>query len=815
MRLSHSHPVDLVHHQNNSLGFQGTRYPDETFSIHILSPNIVRVCHYPDGEPRLNRTWMIVEDDNDVPYEGRLRNTIAPQTKVPHLVETDAQQVKIQTDTLQIEVALGDFSLTWRNKQNEVIAQDIQHRAYPFDRAGESIFHYQTSPHNARYYGFGERSGELNKHGRRLRMVNFDSLGYNAQTTDPLYKHVPFYITFLPEQGITYGLLYDNLATTTFDLGCEIDAYAGSYYRYYHAEAGDLDYYFIYGPTIPDVLEQYSSLVGRMHLPPKWSLGYLGSTMLYTEQPDAQDQLKQFVELCEEHQIPCDMFHLSSGYATGKNGNRYVFHWNRDRIPEPKAMIDHFHEAGIHLSANCKPYFLTTHPDYQYLKSEGYFIQNAEGDEPELTRLWSGGAFTSGQGAYFDFTNLEAYRWWQAQLKAALIDLGIDSVWNDNNEYQLWDDEAQCHGMRDTILIGIARPLQTLLMNRASFEVQSNTKPNERPFVLTRSGCPGIQRYAQTWSGDNMSDWDTLRYNIPMGLGMGLSGIPNIGHDVGGFFGPKPDAELFLRWIQNGIFHPRFTIHSYNTDGTVNEPWMYPELLPFVRNAIRFRYRLLPYLYNLFLQANLTGQPIIRPLVYHFPDDPKCWDESFDFMLGADLLVPSVLNDGDRERDVYLPQGTNWFDFFAGTRYEGGQTITLPAPLESFPLLAREGAMIPMGKVMQYIGEQADDEREVLLFPPLYSAHIEWSYREDDGISLDYKNGVVTDIRVTLGCELDHVSVNVQTEGRYQLPYDRIRFVLPIGDPRTLSAENIIEQGVDAHGRRWVMLHIMQGDHDA
>jgi alpha-glucosidase len=175
------------------------------------------------------------------------------------------------------------------------------------------------------------------------------------------------------------------------------------------------------------------------------------------------------------------------------------------------------------------------------------------------------------------------------------------------------------------------------------------------PYLISRSGCPGIQRYTQTWSGDNQSNWETLKYNIPMGLGLSLSGVPNTGHDVGGFSGNAPSPELFVRWVQNGVFHPALYHSLVPSDGSVNEPWMYPEVLPIIREWIEFRYRLIPYLYTLLFESTQTGHPIIRPMVYAFPGDPKCHTESFDFMLGPNLLVASVLQDGARSRPVYLP----------------------------------------------------------------------------------------------------------------------------------------------------------------
>jgi alpha-glucosidase len=329
-------------------------------------------------------------------------------------------------------------------------------------------------------------------------------------------------------------------------------------------------------------------------------------------------------------------------------------------------------------------------------------------------------------------------------------------------------------------------------MARASFEATSEFTPNERPFVLSRSGCPGIQRYAQTWTGDNETSWHTLRYNIPMGLGMGLSGAPNTGHDVGGFYGPAPDPELFVRWVQNGIFHPRFAIHSWNTDGTVNEPWMYPDVLPIVREWIQFRYRLQPYLYTLFFEAYQTGHPIIRPMVYHFPDDPRCHDESFDFLLGSHLLVASVLEPDARTRRVYLPSGTWWCDYYSGEWYEGGQEIEVDAPLDRIPLLVRDGGIIAMTPL------KTPDQREVYVFARGEAAT---TLVEDDGISLDYQQGGYTTVRLTLTQDGDGWTANAErTHADYALPYSQITFIIAGAQP--------IRDGEQRNGRWHVTVDV-------
>ena len=215
-------------------------------------------------------------------------------------------------------------------------------------------------------------------------------------------------------------------------------------------------------------------------------------------------------------------------------------------------------------------------------------------------------------------------------MKAQLLDNGIASTWNDNNEFEVWDDSALANLNGRGGAMACLRPVQTGLMLRASALAQQEHRQN-RPFLVTRSGGPGLQRYAQTWTGDNRTDWKTLRYNLRMGHGLSLSGIFNFGHDVGGFAGRKPEPELFMRWIEQGIYWPRFTIHSWNDDGSANEPWMYPEILPLVRAAMEWRERLVPLLYTLMWRAHAHHEPILRPLFFDFPDEAESYEENDAF----------------------------------------------------------------------------------------------------------------------------------------------------------------------------------------
>jgi len=771
---------DLPKHTFESFTDSGysRRYPGSPrFSIDILEEWLVRVRILPDGNSRLDRTWMIQgsAEAPDLPKEGRNRDDFGVFS-CPEWDSGSAEScIFLKTSSLEVRIDRESTCLSWHDSGGRTFARDLPTKPYLIDADGRGVYHYLRREPNEAYYGFGERSGPLNKRGTRMRMQNLDALGYNARTTDPLYKHWPIYITFRPDLQIAYGLIYDNLSDTVFDLGKEIDAYHVDY-RYWHAEDGDIDYYMIYGPSIKEVVERISLLIGRVPLPPRWSLGYLGSGMGYTDSSQASVRLDEFAQLCMKHDIPCDMFHLSSGYSMSNDNKRHVFAWNRDRVPEPESISRLFHQAGIKVAANIKPCLLDSHPEYQEASREGLFLQDDHG--AHLSMFWGG------KGSYIDFTSENGYRWWKKKVAEEILNYGIDATWNDNNEYEVWNSTIQCSGFGRPISIAQIKPLQSLLMTRASCESQCENRPELRPYLLCRSGCPGIQRYAQTWSGDNSTSWETLRYNIPMGLGLSISGQPNTGHDVGGFWGDAPSPELFIRWIQNGILHPRFSIHSWRLDGTASEPWMYPEITPLVRELIRFRYRLIPYLYSLFFEASRSGTPIIRPLIYQFPEDPELVDESFDFLLGPKLLAAVVFTEGARERDVYLPAGTDWCDIATGKWYPGGRIVTVPAPLERSPLLAAEGALIPMGKSMQFVGSEMDDVRQVLVFPGK-SGQSWFDLVEDDGVTNRYRDGGQTILRLHVKSTAARIILDIEYLARgYELPYAAIDFLLPPGESR-------------------------------
>ncbi|MEG0232650.1 MAG: glycoside hydrolase family 31 protein [Hafnia sp.] len=754
------------------------------FRIYILESGLFRVLIKQRGELALNRTWSIAPQ-TDVSWEGRDRESTEGFTRPTfELVQRDTE-LCISTDKMRVTVH-QPLWLEWEycNEAGEwlPLAADRPTSAYLLNAHGDGVAHYQRRFPTESYYGLGEKAGDLNRTGGRYEMRNLDAMGYNAASTDPLYKHIPFTIT--RKEDVSFGLFYDNLTSTMLDLGNELDNYHLAYRRY-QAEAGDLDYYMFVGPKVLDVTKAFVRLTGKTFFGPKWSLGYSGSTMYYTDAPDAQNQLMKFIELCREHDIPCDSFQLSSGY-TSINNKRYVFNWNYDKVPQPKVMSQAFLDAGIKLAANIKPCLLQDHPKYQEVAQQGLFIRDSEADCAERSVFWDD------EGSHLDFTNPAAVKWWQDNVTQQLLEMGIGSTWNDNNEYEVWDGEARCHGFGQEIAIKQIRPVMPLLMMRASLEAQQRFTPNKRPYLISRSGCAGMQRYVQTWSGDNRTSWQTLRYNTRMGVGMSLSGLYNVGHDVGGFSGDKPDAELLVRWVQNGVMHPRFTIHSWNDDHTVNEPWMYPAVTPAIRDAIVLRYRLLPYFYTLLWQASENDEPMLRPTFLDHENDAATFAETDDFMLGKDLLVASVVEQGQRQREIYLPANeSGWYDFYTGQWFSGGQTITVDAPLERLPLIVRAGAMLPLSGRTAFVDAAADDSRELMLFPPMGKGCDRGMLFDDDGETYAWREGQALWLNWEIASDNQRIDVTFTRKGDYQPAWKEIVIRLPQSEQRKLYVNGV------------------------
>ena len=729
--------------------------------ILFLTDSILRIRAGFDGdfaEESYSLVMTAWEDRMDDFLKGR-RTRVEAADAV--LSDGDREAV-IEGRILKVVVEKDPFRICVYDKEGTLLHADIVDLAYMEDSNHRRIHTSEISPEDC-FYGFGEKSGSFNKAQKFMSMSPKDAMGYNPRETDSLYKHIPFYIKLNRGTRKAVGYFYHNTCECDFDMGREKSNYWKPHSRY-RTDGGDIDLFLIAGPSVRQVVERYTDLTGKSAMLPRYALGYLGSSMYYPElDNDCDDAILDFIDTTREEKIPVDGFQLSSGYCTvetDKGIKRCVFTWNKKRFKDPREFFAQMEKRGVTVSPNVKPGILLIHPKLDEMKAKGMFIKASGSDEPGIGTWWGG------KGVFADFTNPSTRTYWKEMLKENVLEYGTSSVWNDNCEYDsLVDKDCRCDFEGKGGTIGQLKSVMSNIMCHITDEAIHETFTNTRPYIVCRSGHCGIQRYAQTWAGDNLTCWDSLKYNIATILGMSLSGVANQGCDIGGFYGPSPEAELMVRWIQNGIFQPRFSIHSTNTDNTVTEPWMYGDCTDYIREAIGLRYQLSPYLYSLMERAHETGLPIMEPMCSAFQEDVKCYEEGVDFMLGDSLLVANVVEKGAVSRKVYLPEGETFYDFYTRAAYEGGRTVELPVDLGSIPLFVRSGAIIPMAedRLDNLKTQQAEHIR--ILCAADRAGRFE--LYEDDGISMDYEKGgcLKTSITMTAG---ERTVLDFHQEGHYE-----------------------------------------------
>ncbi|POR55235.1 glycoside hydrolase family 31 protein [Bosea psychrotolerans] len=726
-----------------------------TIAVRILEGDIGRVTLKPQDGYRLDRGWSIAPGGLEPSYEGRLRDDLSGFANLQANVRESEGRVELSAGGLSAEITLEPFGIAWRRKGEETpFLRDRPTQAYLASPRTGAVAHYMTRDYHERHYGLGDKAGPLDRTGRRFAIDAVDPCGFDAELSDPLYKMLPFFIVDGPQGA--HGVFYDNLATGSVDLGCALDNYHGLF-RSWRGDDGDLDYYVLAGPTVPAVTRRFSWLTGGQAFAPRWSFGFGVTSMAIADAPDADARISDFIGKCETHRIPCDSFHFGSGY-TQIGHRRYAFNWNRDKFPDPAATMARLKQAGLQPVANLKPCLLDDHPRLQQALDQGILVKDGKTGEPAVAQFWDG------LGFHIDFTNPAGRGWWRNGIETALLDYGFTTVWNDNNEYEIWDEDALCHGDGRPFRQALARPAHALLMTKLSYEAQAAREPGKRQYAVTRGGGAGIARYSQTWSGDNETAWKTLRYNLTQGLNMSLSGLFSIGHDVGGFHGPTPGPELFVRFNEFCALWPRMVMNSWNDDGVVNLPWMYPQVIPQVREAIGLRYRLMPYLYTQMWRASRDNEPAVRPLFYDFPDDPAVRGIDDAFMLGPDILVAPVLEEGATQREVNLPShASGWYDWHTGQHYRGGGVVSVEAPLGRLPLFIRAGAIVPVGDA-----ERLSPVRELLAFGADKDARGE--LYEDDGETTGWRDGsgLLRSFSIKDGV------LSVRSEGRYRPGLDTI-----------------------------------------
>ncbi len=646
--------------------------------------------------------------------------------------------IQIKTSELTVNI-YDEFKIDIYNKLGELLCEDYRGKREPFIKncAGRldiaiqeghkpnehmdfKVFMPKKLEDDMYFYGFGEKTGHLNKKNCHYLNWNTDDPSPHGETYEKLYKSIPFFINLRKENA--FGIFFDNTFETHFDLGKE-----NSKYYYFAAIDGNIDYYFIYGPSVKNVLKGYTYLTGTTPLPQMWTLGYQQCRWAYCPEENVMEISKKF----REKEIPCDCIYLDIEYM---NGFR-VFTWDDKKFPNPKRMIKKLNEDGFKLVTIIDP-GVKVDKDYNIFNEglkKGYFATNKDG-------IVHTGWVWPGHSVFPDFINKEVRNWW-AENQKILTDIGVSGIWNDMNEPANLGVELpldlKFNNDGEIVEHKEVHNVYGHMMDKATYEgIKKST--NKRPFVVTRACYAGTQKYSTAWTGDNQSTWEHLRMSVPMLMNLGISGMAFCGTDVGGF-GYDTTPELLSRWVQVGTFTPLFRNHTtiYSRD---QEPWAFDKTTEEInKKYIKLRYKLIPYIYDLFKECEDKGLPIIRPLLLHYQNDIDTYEINDQFMFGEKIMVAPILEQGKKARMVYLPKGSNWVDYWNKKKFKGGQYIIKETPLDVCPIYIKEGSIIPNYPSINYIGEKEIDELTLDIYP--YESNFKYTHYQDNGEDFKYKDG--------------------------------------------------------------------------
>lgn len=595
-----------------------------------------------------------------------------------------------------------------------------------------------------RYLGMGEQRPSVL--GDKKIGLDFNRMVVDIWNIHPqAYMVMPF---FMNPRG--YGLLIENPFKAQFDFKSQ-----GTFT--YSATGGPLRFYVFPSDSLYEILDEYSKLTGRTPMPPRWTTGYMQSRSCFLDKKYFEWRVSNF----RKRKIPADVL-IYDNYWTQQNPDDSLemgnLRWNEKVFPDSLNWVKKTHRLGFKTIVIVQPYVSDNSLTFKEVTSGRLATTDDKGQQ----LLMCGGCYWKRQSLLLDFTN-PATRDWFGRKVRAIRATGVDAWWTDLTEPE-WDSDDMVY--HDGYRRNAVHNIYALLMHKAMYDMYRKELPDERLFILSRSGFTGDWRYGTgVWSGDVRSSWYQFNEQVPIGIGTSLSGFSMWNSDVGGFSG-KPTPEIFVRWMQFGAFCPIYRAHG---DAT-HEPWMYgEEAEKYNREIINLRYRMAPYLYSLFYEMNRFARPVMRALLLEFPDDWKAYEVANEYMYGPWLLVAPVTKEKATSRKVYLPAGT-WTDYWTGETIAGPATVTAEAPLNRIPLYVREGAIIPMAPLMQYTEEKPVDPLTLDIYPGAKPS--EFSIYEDDGTTNRYLKGefalTKVDVQPNVQPNLGGISVSVSMrEGRY------------------------------------------------
>ena len=647
------------------------------------------------------------------------------------IVEEDSNFLVIKGKKVLTFVDKNTTEISFRDLEGNIINEDFQ----PSFKDEKGNVYISKVNDCLAYYGLGEKGGDLNKKGCYTENFNTD----DPETDDDsitYYKTIPFYVALKEEA--TYGIFFDNSFRSYFDMGMEMGDRI-----FFGAIGGQIQYYFIPGENIKEVVKNYTALTGRMEMPPLWSLGYQQCRFSYFSQEEVRELVKTF----EEKDIPLDVVYLDIDYMDGFR----VMTFKTPNFDDAAGLISDLKEKGIRTITIVDPGVKVDeeYPVFKRGKEGNHFTKKLDG-EIFIGAVWPG------DSAFPDFSNNDCREWWKSELKKFISEHGMDGIWNDMNEPCVFNNDHKT--MLETCLHnsdnGVIEHKEFhnrygFEMSRCSKEAQEELHPNERGFSMTRATYAGGQRYSSVWTGDNMSLWSQMRMSISMNANLGISGFSFVGNDVSGF-GLDSSEELFIRWMEMGPFIPIFRNHS-NMYTRRQEPWAFgPRAEKIAKKSIELRYELLPYIYDLYYISHKEGLPIFRPMIMEYEKDMNLLNIREQFMLGENMLVAPVLYERERSKTVYLPKGS-WFNYFTMEKLQGGKWYKLPCELDEILVFVKEGSIIPTyNKKFRNVKERPNN---ILL--KVFGENAKGFHYNDDGHTMEYLDGKYTymDIEVIDGKE--------------------------------------------------------------
>ncbi len=678
--------------------------------------------------------------------------------------EEHDEYYEIETAKVICRISKANINVTMMNKNREIILEDELgfHWQHYLLKGGKINYCSKKIQPDESFYGMGDKPTELNMRGKYFENFGSDVYGY-VKDTDPLYKNIPFYMGLHGEGKHGYGVFFDNTFRTIFDFGKEQHDVCS-----FWARGGEMNYYFIYGPQLTNVVEQYASLTGTHELPPLWALGYHQCKWSYYPESKVREVTEEF----RKRKIPCDVIYLDIDYMEGFR----CFTWSKEYFPDPKGLLSDLSEQGFKTVVIIDP-GIKIDKDYEVWKQgiqNDFFCKRADGTLME-------GDVWPGKCHFPDFTNPQVREWWST-LFNELVEVGVKGVWNDMNEPAVFEigtfpedvrhdfDGNPCSHRKGHNVYGMQ-------MARATYNGLKKFLMPNRPFVITRSGYSGLQRYSSVWTGDNTASWEHLWLANIQCQRLSISGVSFAGSDVGGFIG-EPDGELYTRWIQLATFHTFFRTHSAGNETKFNqEPWSFGSKYEFiVKKFIHLRYQLLPYFYTSFWQHTTYGTPVIRPLSFLDQTDPETRDRMDEYCFGDHLLICPVLHPNTNERVVYIPRGS-WYHLWNDTEYKGGKEYKVTCPIDRIPVFVRAGAVIPYYPKMQYVGEFEVTEITLNVYYTKGKDVLSVLY-EDAGDNYGYKAGIFNHNRFYVtGNDKNLILNHILEEGNYDSPCKNFKIV--------------------------------------